>query len=84
MDCVNHSGVAATAFCQNCGKALCANCVRTAPGGQIQCEPCSAAWQNFQQPFVAPPPSGPNPVAAAVLGLFPASARCTTVNSSKA
>jgi TM2 domain-containing membrane protein YozV len=71
MDCVNHSGVAATSFCQNCGKALCVNCVRTAPGGQIQCEPCSTAWQNFQQPFVAPPPSGPNPVAAAVLGIIP-------------
>ncbi len=71
MDCVNHSGVAATAFCQNCGKALCANCVRTAPGGQVLCEPCSAAWQNYQQPFVAPPPGGPNPVAAAVLGIIP-------------
>jgi TM2 domain-containing membrane protein YozV len=71
MDCVNHSGVAATAFCQNCGKALCANCVRTAPGGQVLCEPCTAAWQNFQQPFAAPPPGAPNPVAAAVLGIIP-------------
>jgi len=71
MDCVNHSGVAATAFCQNCGKALCANCVRTAPGGQVLCEPCSAAWQNFQQPFIPPPGGSPNPVAAAVLGIIP-------------
>jgi TM2 domain-containing membrane protein YozV len=29
------------------------------------------AWQNMQQPFMAPPTGGPNPVAAAVLGLIP-------------
>lgn len=71
MDCVNHSGVSATAYCQNCGKALCANCVRSAGAGQVYCEPCAAAWQAYQQPFVAPPPGGPNPAAAAVLGLIP-------------
>ena len=71
MDCVNHPGVAATAYCQNCGKAMCANCVRNAPGGQILCEPCAMAWQNLQQPFVPPPVGSPNPVAAAVLGLIP-------------
>jgi hypothetical protein len=71
MDCVNHSGVAATAFCQNCGKALCANCVRNGAGGQILCEPCWMAWQNVPNPFIAPPPGGPNPSAAAVLGLIP-------------
>ena len=62
MDCVNHSGVSATAYCQNCGKALCAGCVRNAAGGQILCEPCWTAWQSYQQPFVAPPAGGPNPV----------------------
>jgi TM2 domain-containing membrane protein YozV len=75
MDCVNHSGVGATAYCQNCGKALCAACTRKAVGGQIFCEPCSTAWQSYQQPyrppFVPPPASGPNPSAAAVLGLIP-------------
>lgn len=71
MDCVNHPGTAATAFCQNCGKAMCAACTRNAPGGQVLCEPCSVAWQNLQQPFVAPPVGTPNPVAAAVLGLIP-------------
>ena len=71
MDCVNHSGVTATAYCQNCGKALCAGCVRNAAGGQILCEPCWTAWQSYQQPFAAPPASGPNPSAAAVLGLIP-------------
>jgi len=71
MDCVNHIGINATAFCQNCGKALCASCVRNAATGQLLCEPCAVAWQSYQQPFVAPPPSGPNPSAAAVLGLIP-------------
>lgn len=71
MDCVNHQDVSATAFCQNCGKALCTACVRNGAGGQIFCEPCWTAWQSYQQPFVAPPPDGPNPAAAAVLGLIP-------------
>jgi hypothetical protein len=71
MDCVNHSGVTATAFCQNCGKALCANCVRTSAQGQILCEPCWLAWQNVPNPFIVPPVGGPNPSAAAVLGLIP-------------
>jgi len=71
MDCVNHSGVTATAFCQNCGKALCASCVRNPAPGQVMCEPCAVAWQGLQQPFVPPPVGSPNPVAAAVLGLIP-------------
>ena len=72
MDCVNHSGVTATAFCQNCGKALCPNCVRQGAAGQILCEPCFTAWQTVPNPFVGPPPPGvPNPSAAAVLGLIP-------------
>ena len=70
MDCVNHQGVAATAYCQNCGKPLCAACVRDAGNGQILCEPCLMAWQSVQQPFVAQS-SGPNPSVAAVLGLIP-------------
>jgi Domain of unknown function (DUF5668)/B-box zinc finger len=70
MDCVNHSGVTATAYCQNCGKPLCASCVRNAAGGQVLCEPCLGSWQAFQQPF-AVPPSGPHPSAAAILGLIP-------------
>jgi TM2 domain-containing membrane protein YozV len=71
MDCVNHSGVSATAFCQNCGKPLCQACVKTGAGGQIFCEPCWIAWNGGQQPFVAPPPGVPNPGLAAILGLIP-------------
>ena len=54
MDCVNHTGVNATAYCQSCGKALCAGCVRNAAGGQILCEPCWTAWHSYQQPFASP------------------------------
>jgi TM2 domain-containing membrane protein YozV len=70
MDCVNHTGVNATAFCQSCGKALCAGCVRSAAGGQVLCEPCWTAWHSYQQPFAAPTGS-PSPSLAAVLGLIP-------------
>jgi TM2 domain-containing membrane protein YozV len=45
--------------------------VRNAAGGQLLCEPCLAAWQSYQQPFIPPPASGPNPSSAAVLGLIP-------------
>ena len=72
MDCVNHSGVSATAYCQNCGKALCGACVKTAPGGQILCEPCWTAWHSVQQPFTGAYPTGsPNPAVAAALGIIP-------------
>jgi len=71
MDCVNHTGVEATAYCQSCGKALCAGCVRNAAGGQILCEPCWTAWHSYQQPFANPNAGSPSPSVAAVLGLIP-------------
>ena len=71
MDCVNHSGVNATVFCQNCGKPLCPACAKTAAGGQIFCDPCWMAWHGGQQPFVPPPAGTPNPVVAGLLGLIP-------------
>jgi TM2 domain-containing membrane protein YozV len=75
MDCVNHSGTAAAAYCQNCGKPLCAQCVRqgVAHGGasQILCEQCFAAYSRVAQPFGAPVSSAPNPVLAGILGIIP-------------
>jgi hypothetical protein len=72
MDCVNHSGVSAAAYCQNCGKPLCAACVKTAPGGQILCEPCWTAWHSVQPPYPSPGyDGGPNPAVAAALGIIP-------------
>ena len=72
MDCVNHSGVNATAFCQNCGKPLCQACVRRRER-EDRSSASRAGWRGNggQQPFVAPPVGGPNPVLAAVLGLIP-------------
>ncbi|MDR3754079.1 MAG: DUF5668 domain-containing protein [Terracidiphilus sp.] len=71
MDCVNHSGVNATAYCQSCGKALCQECVRKGSGGQIFCEPCWRSWQSAQMPYVPPPMGGPSPGLAALLGAIP-------------
>lgn len=76
MDCVNHSGVTAAAYCQNCGKALCQACVRKGPSGQIFCDPCFVAWSatngpNAPRPYVPPPVGGPVPGLAAVLGAIP-------------
>ena len=80
MHCVNHPGVEAKSFCQNCGKALCTNCIRTTAAGQILCDQCfmatggdpsAAYWQAAAQNFAAPPQGTPNPGTAAVLGLIP-------------
>lgn len=71
MDCVNHPGEQATAYCQNCGKAMCAACTRPQAGGQILCEPCSMAWQSVQAPFTPAIPGAPNPVLATLLGFIP-------------
>jgi TM2 domain-containing membrane protein YozV len=77
MPCVNHPGAETQSWCQNCGKPLCKECVRAAANGQILCEQCFAAGPApaptdpaYWQAFVAPP-GGPNPSAAAVLGLIP-------------
>jgi len=76
MDCVNHSGAPATAYCQNCGKGLCVECIassamRHAAGGMILCNACIAARQAASPPFVPMQPGGSHPTAAAVLGLIP-------------
>jgi TM2 domain-containing membrane protein YozV len=75
MDCVNHAGKPATAYCQNCGKPLCTDCItagvlRPASRGMILCDSCIDAWQ-ATHPFVAPPPGTPSPGLAAFIGLIP-------------
>ena len=42
MNCANHPDRERVAFCQHCGKPLCADCVRNV-GTQVFCEPCLAA-----------------------------------------
>ena len=75
MDCVNHAGKPAPAYCQNCGKPLCTDCITAgamhpASRGMILCSNCIEAWQTAH-PFVAPPPGTPSPGLAAVIGLIP-------------
>jgi TM2 domain-containing membrane protein YozV len=79
MPCVNHPEASVQAYCQSCGKALCANCVRTTPNGQILCDTCVAAgaanpgqtyWHGVATGFGAAR-GVPNPAAAAILGIIP-------------
>lgn len=79
MNCVNHPDVPVSAYCQNCGKAMCSACMRSV-GGVIYCEPClaerlgmsgataQAAGANY--PGVVAP-AGPHPGVAFVLGFIP-------------
>jgi TM2 domain-containing membrane protein YozV len=86
MHCVNHPGTEVKSYCQNCGKPLCEACIRTTATGQILCQECllatggdpaKAQWQGVNVPpaaggpFYPLPSAGPNPAAAAVLGLIP-------------
>jgi TM2 domain-containing membrane protein YozV len=83
MNCVNHPDVPVAAYCQNCGKGLCTNCVRSV-GGVIYCEQCLAARLGIGGPAVGaatggagyPAPgvvasTGPNPGTAFALGFIP-------------
>lgn len=80
MNCVNHPEAAASAFCQDCGKALCGQCARTVQGN-VYCEPClTARTMTASGPAGMPPGYGPgfpssagapNPGTAAVLGFIP-------------
>ncbi len=42
MNCANHPDLVVSAYCQNCGKPLCTQCVRPV-AGVVYCEPCLAA-----------------------------------------
>jgi hypothetical protein len=74
MNCVNHSEVAATAFCRNCGKALCQECQRPAEGTIFCAEhaPAPRPTPGPAQPAAPPVPvSDISPGLAFVLGLIP-------------
>ena len=79
MQCLNHPEVVASAFCQSCGKALCAQCTERTPIGQVFCSACRATAGAVPPPAPGaypaaayPPPTGaPNPGLAAFLGLIP-------------
>lgn len=83
MNCANHPDTPVAAYCQNCGKALCTNCVRSV-AGVIYCEQCLAARLGIGAAAGAPPPGAPgtyppgviapgtpNPGTAFCLGFIP-------------
>jgi hypothetical protein len=67
MKCAVHPDADATAYCRNCGKALCPACTRSVQGMHY-CEPCLAAL--VTQP-AAPRRAPHSPVAAFFLGFIP-------------
>lgn len=76
MNCVNHPDQPVASYCQNCGKALCADCVRPV-ANSVYCEQCLA--ERLGHGPVAGVPGGPvpmvpsaaNPGLAALLGFIP-------------
>ncbi len=72
MNCLNHPDVPAVAYCQNCGKAMCAACVRSV-GGVVYCEPCLAARLSVPPGTVPANLTGlhAHPVLAGLLGFIP-------------
>jgi hypothetical protein len=85
MNCANHPDRERTAFCQNCGKPLCNECVRNV-GSSVFCEPCLTAKVAGPPPVAGygypgsgagfPPPAPvvagePSPTLAFLLGLIP-------------
>jgi hypothetical protein len=78
MNCVNHPDIPVASYCQNCGKALCAQCTRSV-AGMVYCEQCLAARVGVPgakpgapfPPGVPLPEAGPNPGLATLLGFIP-------------
>ena len=75
--CANHPDRERAAFCQNCGKPLCTECIRNI-GPSVFCEPCftarTAAPAPGAYPGYVPGPAAvgiPNPGLAALLGFIP-------------
>ena len=62
MNCANHPDVPVAAYCQNCGKPLCTQCVRSV-AGVVYCEPCLAA--RLHGPGSAPGAQAASPAAGA-------------------
>jgi hypothetical protein len=61
MNCLNHPEAPATAYCRECGKALCETCRRQSDG-TVYCEEHlpAAAWPDTG--WAAPPPPPPPPM----------------------
>ena len=73
MNCVNHPEAPAVNFCQNCGKPLCAQCVRSV-SGMVFCEPCVAPGSAIPGAVPAnysPVAGSQSPILAGLLGFIP-------------
>ena len=71
MKCPTHPSVDATAFCGQCGRALCPDCKREVRG-MIYCESCLAArLQSSSFPPILGPGGGPHTGLALFLGFIP-------------
>jgi len=69
MNCATHTEVLSEAFCTQCGRALCNDCIRKVHNS-IYCEDCLAASVKKPKPE-AQSIGGDNPETAFVLGLIP-------------
>ena len=79
MKCAVHADADAVGYCRNCGKSMCAVCVRPVRD-VLYCEDCLAGVMGLSQtPGVSPPPAtgapatglGPSPLLAFFLGFLP-------------
>ncbi len=77
MNCANHFDRPVASYCQNCGKALCTECVRPV-SSSVYCEQCLAerlghgpVAAGAAMNAVPVMPSAPNPALALILGLIP-------------
>jgi Domain of unknown function (DUF5668)/B-box zinc finger len=69
MNCANHAGASAVAYCRTCGKPLCANCTRPVRG-VIYCEDCLGA--RMETGGTAPGAAVPGAASGFVPGTIPA------------
>jgi len=69
MNCAGHPDIQSEAFCTQCGRALCHDCIRKVRSS-VYCEECLAASLKTPNP-AASTMGGDNPEAAFVLGLIP-------------
>lgn len=73
MNCANHPEVERAAFCQNCGKPLCRECMKTV-GSAVYCEPCLEAKLAGANPAAAGPSVHYDGVTGSVRSTGPAGA----------
>lgn len=72
MKCATHPEIDSVAFCGQCGRGLCKDCMREVKG-MIYCESCLATRMNVGSvlPPLLGPTGGPQPGVALLLGFIP-------------